>query len=111
MAATTMPFLEFFNFRVCTFFLGVVRLASHLCFAMSPNDAHAHFGIADMTNLLREVGIRLIKQINKGGSTRKRGSNEEDIEIKSSAWVFLLLTERSRRNNEPTATQGAGDIE
>ena len=56
-----MPFLEFFGFGARTFFLRIARPANHLRFAMSPDSPHAGFGIADVTDLLREIGTRLIK--------------------------------------------------
>lgn len=54
-----MAFFGFFTILFCTFVLGVIRLANHFGLAMSPDDRHSGFGVANVTNFVREIGIQL----------------------------------------------------
>src|ERR1700688_4997342 len=54
--ASTVPTL-LIVLGIRTFFLGIIRFADCLRFAMAPHDSHASFGITKVTNLVRKVWI------------------------------------------------------
>ena len=59
MAAASVTFLGVFGLLFGTLLLGIVRLANHLAFAVTPNYSHSLFGVTNMTNFVREIGVRL----------------------------------------------------
>jgi hypothetical protein len=57
--ASTMALLRVIILVSFILFLRFVGFASHFCLAERPHDRHARFGITDVPDSVREVGIRL----------------------------------------------------
>lgn len=91
MATTAMTLLGIFRFRLGTFLLGIVRFANHFRLAMTPDHRHPLFGITNMTNFVREIGVRLTLQRQQFRSKREVF---EDIKMKESATLGYRKTTR-----------------
>lgn len=63
VTASTMTFLGFVRISFSTLFLGFVSLTDHLGLAVRPYNGHARLGIANMPDLVGEVGVGLWNDI------------------------------------------------
>lgn len=59
MTASAMSLFGLIAIWIGTFFLDIIGLTNILGFAMRPNNGHACFWFANMTNFVREIRIRL----------------------------------------------------
>ena len=88
MATSAVALLRFVVLSVCSFLFRVIRLASCLGFAMSPDDRHPRLRVSYVTDFVRKIGIQL-----RIGICRRRAgkgesfSNDEDMRMKTSVNV------------------------
>jgi hypothetical protein len=59
MTTSAMTFLGLIRISFSTIFLGLVSLTDHLGLAVRPHNGHARLGIANVTDLVGEIGIGL----------------------------------------------------
>jgi hypothetical protein len=59
VTASTMTFLGLIRIAFSTLFLGLVTLTDHLGLAVRPHNGHARLRIANMPDLVGEVGVGL----------------------------------------------------
>lgn len=59
MTTSTMTFLGLIRISLSTIFLWLVSLTGHLGLAVRPYNSHACLGIANMADLVGEIGIGL----------------------------------------------------
>lgn len=63
MAATTVTFLWLLILTFSTIILRrFIRFAYHFCFAVAPDNSHSCFGIANVTDFVRKIGVHLTKR-------------------------------------------------
>lgn len=79
MAATAVPLLGFLGIGTIGLVLLLIGFTTHLRLAVAPNDRHTQFGIANVADLVREVGVRLTcptdvhEHSDNGGQIEGRG--------------------------------------
>ena len=105
VTTTSMPFLRFIDIPFGSLLFGFVCFADHFRLAMSPNNGHSCFGIANMAYFVGKKRVRLTNAITL---EEYRNENCKDARMKTSVTMFGGKMRRARKGYyyDKKASQG-----